>query len=149
MIKLCASLILICASLSGCSLLSTNTTVQLAVQAAVDAGIGAVLSKSPAEGPAIAEAATALEQLASGNTTTVATLINDADALIAKLPGLNLPEKAALESVVTLAASEITAGQSKLSATTSFDLALVFGDIANAANLYSSTSAHAATMGIK
>ena len=145
--KILAALMLM--SITGCALLSSNTTVQLAVQAAIDAGIGVVLAKAPGEGPAISAAATALEQLASGSTTTVATLINDADNTIARLPGLNAPEKAALESVVTLAASEITAGQSKLSPTTSFDLALVFGDIANAANLYSSTSAHAATMGIK
>jgi hypothetical protein len=134
---------------TGCALLNTNTTVQLAVQAAVDAGVGYILSKNPSEAPVIASAATALQSLATGNTTTVATLVTDADAKIASLSGLNAAEKQALESVVTLAASAITLGQGKLSASTSFDLGLVFGDIANAANIYAATSVKANAMGLK
>jgi hypothetical protein len=146
MLKLFASTLFVCASLAGCALLSTNTTVQLAVQAAIDAGVGVVVAKNPVEGPIIASAAKTLQSLATGNVTTVATFINDADAKIASLPALNAPEKQSLELIVTLAATEITAGQSKLSATTSFDLGLVFGDIANAANIYASTSVRASRL---
>lgn len=128
------------AALPGCATLANwfgNQTVQAVVQLAIDTGVGLVLQKNPAEAAPLQVAATALQQLATGSTTTVATFVADADAKIAAMTSINAPEKLALEQVVQLAAAAVTAGSQKLSATDSVDLGVVFGDIANAAAVYS------------
>jgi hypothetical protein len=141
--------LLIASLLTGCATLSNlfaSTAVQTAVQAGIDIGVGVVLSKNPAEAAALQVAATALENLAKGSSSSVATLEADADAKIAAMTSLNPPEKLALEQIVTLAAVGLTIGQAALAPTAAVDLAIVFGDIANAAAAYTVVSAKAATM---
>lgn len=134
--------IAILAALPGCATLANwfgNQTVQAVVQLAIDTGVGLVLQKNPTEAAPLQVAATALQQLATGNTTTVATFVADADAKIAAMGSINAPEKLALEEIVSLAASALTAGSQKLSPTASVDLGIIFGDIANAAQVFTAT----------
>jgi len=131
--------IAILAALPGCATLANwfgNQTVQAVVQLAIDTGVGLVLQKNPAEAAPLQVAATALQQLATGSTTTVATFVADADAKIAAMGSINAPEKLALEQIVQLAASALTAGSQQLSPTASVDLGIIFGDIANAAQIF-------------
>jgi hypothetical protein len=137
-VRLLAALAIL-AALPGCATLANwfgNQTVQAAVQLSIDVGVGLVLQKNPAEAAPLQVAATALQQLATGNATTVQTFVADADAKIAAMPSINAPEKLALEQVVELAASALTTGSQKLSPTASVDLGLIFGDIANAAQVF-------------
>lgn len=136
----------------GCATLQSwfsNSAVQAGIQVAIDVGVGLVLANNPSEAGALQTAATALASVAVGSGTTITTFEAAADAKINAMSSLNAPEKLALEQIVTLAATALTAGTSALPAATAIDLATVFTDIANAASVYSIASPKAAKMGLR
>jgi hypothetical protein len=144
-------LALLSTGIVGCATLQNifgNTAVQAGIQVAIDVGVGLVLQANPSEAGALETAATALQTFAKGSTTTIATFEADADAKIASLTSLNAPEKLALDEIVTLAATALSAGQSALSPTASVDLSIVFGDVANAAAAYTMAAPKAQKMGL-
>lgn len=120
--------------LAGCALLA-NPTVDAVIQAVIDVVIGQLLDKNPTAASQVATDATALQQLASGNTATLSTFITQADTVI-NASTLNSDDKLAFASVITVAAGLLGQGASALSPSASVNLAMVFGDIANAAQVY-------------
>jgi len=130
--------ILLCALLlpvfAGCSLLA-NPTFDAVLQAVIDVVVGQVLDKNPASAQQIATDATALSQLASGNTATVAQLQTQADTVIAA-SSLTIADKAAVEAMIAAASGLLAQESTQVAPATSANLQMVFADIANAANLY-------------
>jgi hypothetical protein len=133
--------------LGGCALLQ-NPIVDATVQAAIDVGVGTWLAKNPAVAPLVVTEATALEQLASGNTASVATLEAQANALIAKST-LPVADKAAFQTLLALVAGPqglLVTGAQSLPSSASVPLSMIFGDIANAAQLYTVAAGKSKTL---
>jgi hypothetical protein len=126
--------------LPACALLA-NPTFDAVLMAVIQAAVSALLNKNPTLATEVQQDATTLAALASGSAS-AAQLQTQADAVIAA-SSLPIGDKAAFEDLVAAATDLLQQEAAQIPANAQSGVALVFTDIANAAQLYVSASGNA------